>query len=447
MQRPRIGRVEGRRLARRPHAGHAEAEREDVSRRAASQSAMNRRRFLAAAGATALAGCGDVSLRDGLFNECRGALPASLRDHPLVQSAWRGIDPAQVIDTHCHLVGVGDTGPDTWINPEMGEPWHASRYLQMRFYLNATCVGDRRPADEAVVERLVERAREMRPGFRALLLAFDWARNERGEISREDSTFRVADAYAARVAGRYPGLFEWAASIHPLDPTAVARLDAAAAGGARAVKWLPSAQLIDPADPRCDPFYARLAQLRLPLISHGGAERAVHSAREELDNPLRLRRALDAGVRVIVAHCASLGDGKDLDAPGTPLRSNFELFTRLMDEPRYRANLAGDISAITQMNRISVCSALLERVEWHPRLLNGSDYPLPGVLPIVSLPLLVERGLLAAGAADTLRTLREYNVLLFDFVLKRSLASNGKRFGEVVFETRHWFPGAAPTAA
>jgi len=26
---------------------------------------------------------------------------------------------------------------------------------------------------------------------------------------------------------------------------------------------------IDPADPRCDSFYARLAQLRLPIISHG----------------------------------------------------------------------------------------------------------------------------------------------------------------------------------
>lgn len=408
---------------------------------------MNRRRFLAVAGAATLAGCSDVSLRDGVYNACRGALPPALRDHPLVQAAWQGLDPAQVMDTHCHLVGVGDSGPDTWINPDMEKVWHAGRYLQRYFYLNATCIGDRKPVDDAVVQRLVEQCREMRTGFRALLFAFDWARNDRGEIAREDSTFRVADAYAARVAKRYPDIFEWAASIHPFDPTAVARLDDAAAKGARAVKWLPSAQLIDPADPRCDRFYARLAQLRLPLISHGGAERAVHSAREELDNPLRLRRPLDAGVRVIVAHCASLGDGKDLDATGTPLRSNFELFTRLMDEPRYRANLAGDISAITQANRVSVCATLLERTEWHERLLNGSDYPLPGVVPIVSLPLLVERGLLAADAAPTLRELRDHNVLLFDFVLKRSLASNGKRFGKAVFETQRWFPGAARAAA
>lgn len=400
---------------------------------------MNRRAFLAGSGALMLAGCSDVSLRDGLTNACLGALPPALRDHPLVQAAWEGLDAAQVVDTHVHLVGVGDTGPDTWINPEMEEIWHPGRYLQRIFYLNATCTGDHRPVDDAVVQRLVEQCREMRPGFRALLLAFDWARNERGEIDRTDSTFRVADAYAARVAARHPEHFLWAASIHPLDPAAVARVDDALAKGARAVKWLPSAQLIDPADPRCDPFYARLAQARLPLISHGGDERAVHSAREELDNPLRLRRALDAGVQVVIAHCASLGQGKDLDAPGTPLRGNFDLFARLMDEPRYRANLTGDISAITQMNRVDVCAKVLARTDWHDRLLNGSDYPLPGVIPIVSLPALVERGLLAADTAPVLAELRNHNVLLFDFVLKRSLAHEGKRFGKAVFETRRWF--------
>ena len=149
---------------------------------------------------------------------------------------------------------------------------------------------------------------------------------------------------------------------------------------------------------------------------------------------------------MIVAHCASLGDGKDLDAPGTPMRSNFELFARLMDEPRYRDTLAGDISAIVQANRMTVCAKLLERPEWHSRLVNGSDYPLPGVVPVISLGALADAGLLDAAALPVLRALRHHNVLLFDFVLKRSLASGGKRFGAAVFQTRHRFPGAVTAA-
>ena len=86
-------------------------------------------------------------------------------------------------------------------------------------------------------------------------------------------------------------------------------------------------------------------------------------------------------------------------------------------------------------------ATLLERRDWHARLLNGSDYPLPGVLPLISLPLLAERRLLDPAAVAPLKEIRDHNVLLFDFVLKRSLASNGARFAHSVFETRCWFDG------
>jgi mannonate dehydratase len=99
----------------------------------------------------------------------------------------------------------------------------------------------------------------------------------------------------------------------------------------------------------------------------------------------------------------------------------------------------GDISAVTQANRVDVLATLLERRDWHPRLLQGSDYPLPAILPLVSLDLLAERGLLAPDAVPPLRAIREHNALLFDFALKRSVASGGTRFAPSVFETRAFF--------
>jgi mannonate dehydratase len=405
---------------------------------------VNRRHFLGALGAAGVvAGC-DFSLADGVFNACGARLPERLRTHALVAAAWRGLDAGAVWDAHCHVFGNGDSGSGLWINPAMERIWQPQQYLQRLFYLNAGCVHDSPGhVDASVVDRLLNQCEAMPAGFHAILFAFDWARDEAGRPVRERSTFFVPDDYAAGLAARFPAHFEWAASIHPHDPAALDRLDAAAAGGARAVKWLPTAQGIDPASARCDRFYRKLADLRLPLITHAGDERAVRGFGEDLGNPLRLRRPLDAGVRVVVAHCASLGIGRDLDAGGTTTVSNFDLFARLMDEPQYTRNLAGDISAVTQGNRMEVVATLLARGHWHARLLNGSDYPLPGVLPLISLPALVERGLLDPAAVAPLKEIRDHNALLFDFVLKRSLVNNGAGFARSVFETRPFFVSPA----
>lgn len=401
---------------------------------------MNRRRFLGLSAVAALlvGGC-DLTVRQGIFNACLAQLPLELRDHPLVEAALRGLDFSKVLDSHCHVFGNGDSGSGLWFNPSMERIWHPLGYVQRLFYLNAGCAhSDPGRVDLTIVDRLLDQCEAMPPGFRLLLLAFDWARDAAGAPDRQRATFYVPDDYAAGLAARHPAQFEWAASIHPYDPAALDRLDAAAARGARAIKWLPSAQGIDPADAKCDRFYAKLAALRMPLISHAGDERAVQGFGEHLGNPLRLRRALEAGVRVVVAHCASLGSGRDLDGGGEMV-PNFDLFVRLMDEPRYRPNLHGDISAVTQGNRMDAVAVLLARREWHDRLLNGSDYPLPGILPLISLPALVKRGLLDPDAMVPLREIRERNVLLFDFVLKRSLALDGRGFPPAVFETRPYF--------
>ncbi|MBT9491015.1 MAG: amidohydrolase [Paucibacter sp.] len=406
---------------------------------------MKRRSLVgAAAGAgLLLSGC-DFSLRDGVLNACLPDLPADLREHPLVQAAWRGVDAGKVWDSHCHAFGDGASGSGLWFNPRLDNIWKPVGYAQKAMYVNASCVDESAGrADTSFVERLLTQCRAMAPGFKVMLFGFDWARDATGTAMPERSTFHVPDNYAAGLASSHPAYIEWVASIHPYDPAALDRLDAAAARGARAIKWLPSAQNIDPGDARCDAYYAKLAALKIPLITHAGDERAVHGFGEHLGNPLRLRRPLDAGVRVVIAHCASLGDGEDIDRKGGALLPNFDLFARLMDEPKYRGLLAGDIAAVTQGNRMNVLGRLLARPDWHDRLVNGSDYPLPGIVPLIYLKAVVEQKMLDPAALEPLRRLRETNVLLFDFVLKRSLKLNGQGFAAATFETASFFRGPA----
>jgi mannonate dehydratase len=83
--------------------------------------------------------------------------------------------------------------------------------------------------------------------------------------------------------------------------------------------------------------------------------------------------------------------------------------------------------------------SLLERKDWHARLLNGSDYPLPGVMPIYSMSQLIQLGVIEPALAPVLAEVREYNPLLFDFMLKRHLRAGRAQFPKGVFETRPFF--------
>jgi mannonate dehydratase len=314
-------------------------------------------------------------------------------------------------------------------------------YIQRMFYMNAGCVSTGPgTVDENYVHRLALLTRSMPAGVKAMLYAFDWYHDDGGQPVPELSTFHVPDSFARQMAEEHPDVFEWVTSIHPYRADAIDRLEAAAAEGARAVKWLPAAQNIDPASKRCDAFFAALARLRLPVVIHCGEEKAAQGTRlNPLGNPLRLRRALDAGVRIVVAHCASMGEDEDFDRPGTR-QSSFDLFARLMERDEWKENLFGDISAVMLRNRKpEVLKTLLVREDWHDRLLNGSDYPLPGVIPLISLSRLARHGLLPVDALPDLRTLRRYNALHYDLALKRSLSWQGKSFPARVFETRAFF--------
>ena len=417
---------------------------------------LQRRKFLknGIATTTALATVGALGsatwfyhLDGPLYNECLlERLPTSLVKHPLMIKALSGIDLNQLWDSHFHLIGNGlnngydDKPSNIWLNPNMSSWLSPTQKLQYQFYLNAACISDQDYADKEFVNNIIKIANQLPNGVRFMLLAFDYQHDDRGQINQPASTFFVANQYAAKVAASHPA-FEWVASVHPYRSDALEQLQWCKANGAKAVKWLPPAMNIDPSSSRCDDYYKNLVELNFPLITHAGDEKAVHSETlQKLANPLLLRRPLDRGVKVIVAHCASLGSNKDLDTKGSKSKSNFELFSRLMNDKNYKDNCLADISAINLINReVSDIKQIVENEDWHDRLLYASDYPLPGVLPIISSKKLARNGLLDSETVEFINEVRKYNSWLYDFLSKRLMRSNGVEFANVVFETKRHF--------
>jgi predicted TIM-barrel fold metal-dependent hydrolase len=417
---------------------------------------MNRRDFIAgvglslAAGTTAAWSGLDWVPDRGLRNPCLApTLPEHLAGHPVVREALTGLNADKVWDCHVHLVGTGNTDPEKlWVNPALDRLWHPFQFLQKRVYMNAACVADPDRGDQAFIERfsaLVEAAGIGRP----MLLAFDYNHDEQGLRRPEFSTFYVSNAYTHDVAAAHPD-WEWICSVHPYRGDAIDALHWAVEHGARAVKWLPPAMGMDPASPRCDNFYTELQRLDMPLLTHGGHEFAAKGGdHQAYGDPRRLRRALDHGVRVIVAHCASLGDVIDIrvQEQARPALRNFRAFLDMMREPDHAELLFGDLSAVTQVNRApEALQTLLEAEDLHPRLLNGSDYPLVGILPLFSLRQLKRLGLIDDEVASVVAEIQRYNPLLFDLVLKRSLRWKGHRFPAQVFETADFFRRSRPGA-
>ncbi|TQV86445.1 amidohydrolase family protein [Aliikangiella coralliicola] len=382
-----------------------------------------------------------------VFNACKiETLPENLQQHELMGQALKGLNMGQLWDCHFHLVGTGANlavdgkKSNIWLSPNMTSWKTPKQRVQYGFYLDAACIDDAELADRQYIQNVAKVIKTAPEGVKFMLLAFDYYHDDKGNARKAQSTFYVPNEYAARM-GSFNDGFEWIGSVHPYREDALEQLEWCAQHGAKAIKWLPPAMNIDPSLSRCERYYSKLIELGLPLLTHAGEEQAVHSDElQRLSNPLLLRRPLEQGVKVIVAHCASLGQSEDIESQGRSLVSNFDLFARLMDYPQYENNLLADISAINLFNRdVNEIKQLITNQHWHERLLYASDYPLPGVMPIISATNLASHQLLDESQVMFLNQVREHNVWLFDFLLKRLMQVGENRFLDSVFNTRRHF--------
>lgn len=266
------------------------------------------------------------------------------------------------IDAHLHLAGDGSSGSGCLMSRRLRRrpvTWYLSRSVGLPYHRLGSD-GDR--LFLSTLLRYLNSAREIDYG---LLLAMDRVYRDDGTPDGDRLELYVPNEYALKIAAREPRALA-GVSIHPYRPDALEELDRCAELGAAAVKWLPTSQNIDPADPRCTPFYHRLVKHGLPLICHTGPEHAFRVLRPDLQDPRMLRPALECGVNVVASHC-----GLNV-LPWEPhyLDGFLEI---LRDFP----NAWGDVSAFSLPRRPGLVRRLMAGQDVMSRLIHGSDWPIP----------------------------------------------------------------------
>lgn len=360
----------------------------------------------------------------------------------LIDQAYDGIQGDTLRDHHVHMLGMNTGLNGTWVNEEWQSPWNGLfHFFQFEIYKNAAVITDEQQADAQYLGRLLELIHHLPDLGKFGIMAFDFFHDEQGRPHRELSTFHVPNDYVMTIARENPDIFFPIISIHPYREDATTALRHYAEQGVRFVKWLPNAMGIHPASnslqDKLDPFYHIMKEYDMVLISHTGVEVATEAeAYQHLGNPLLLKKPLDMGVKVVMAHVASLGECEEEETaicpPGTPY---VDLAIGMLEDPRYEHLVFADISAVTQYNRTHTLDKILAKSSIHSRLINGSDYPLPAINIVIQTRSLVSSGHITPEEREALNEIYDFNPLLFDFVLKRTLrhSETGAKFPPSVF--------------
>lgn len=296
-----------------------------------------------------------------------GFLVAGFPAINLLAGPFRPLEPipAGIVDMHCHIAGIGARGSGCFVSPRLRHNWRFNIYLRS-FGVSRRELLER--GDGLVGDRISELLGKSKLVNRAVLLALDGVVDADGNLDLNRTEVLVPNEFVAETAARHTNLL-FGASVNPYRRDALTRLEWAKAHGAVLVKWIPPIMEIAPDDPRLIPFYKKMVELKLPLLSHTGKEKFFSRAGVDFGDPERLRLPLSLGVTVVAAHIASSENYHGERGP--------DRLARLMRE---YPNLYADISALTQINRPGSLKEALTRPEFAGRLVYGSDFPLINTL-------------------------------------------------------------------
>lgn len=279
------------------------------------------------------------------------------------------LENLHIIDWHVHVAGLGHGNSGNFINEKMRKNF---RFGFIMDWMDVSENELEKYGDQIVVSKLNDKMEKSRYVDQAVVLALDGViDSETDTLDRKNTQVFVANEFVATETARYPSLL-YGASINPNRRDSIELLEKAYRQGAVLVKWIPSIMGIDPADEKFEPFYRKMVELNIPLLTHTGKEKSFPNANDVLADPLRLEFPLKCGVTVIAAHIATTGKSEGQD--------NFERILPLFD--RY-PNLFTDISSLTQINKLGYLARALKHPGLVDRMIYGSDWPLQS-FPLVS---------------------------------------------------------------
>ena len=212
---------------------------------------------------------------------------------------------------------------------------------------------------------------------RIVFLAMDACYNKDGVVDSAHTKLIVNNDYVASLQKKSSKVM-FGASLHPYRKDALKELERLVKAGACLVKWLPSAQNIETDNKICIPFYYEIVQHKIPLLVHTGVEHSLPTFDSSLNDPLKLRLALDCGVKVIGAHC------------GTRLFLHEKNYFHSWKKMAYDyPNFFGDFSAFGLPLHVSPLKTILKDPILQTKVMYGSDFPseilIPWFLPILGL--------------------------------------------------------------
>ncbi len=278
----------------------------------------------------------------------------------------------KVVDIHVHIAGTGDSGSGCLLSGEFAlGPFFAT----VREPLHASSFG---MSDRGIEEILLDYICTSEKIGRCVLLSLDGVyKNSRLVLA--ETRAMTPNSYVAGITRKNSRTL-FGASVHPYrdKKDMLSETDRCLSEGAVLFNWVPSVQQIDPEDDRCIPFYVRLVSENAPLLCHTGP--GFNGLRSDLKtsdygNPKKLVKALDIGVKVIVAHCgptSSFGAASE--------SCHFEELVEMIVEAEDRNwNLYADVSSFLTAEGMFLFDRIRKQIEMGnidgSRLIYGSGFP------------------------------------------------------------------------